>query len=334
MEVIVHLVIILVSLVILDQASHLTITNSIKMSDITGLAKTAVGFSLLAFSTSLPELSVAFISAFSGEGAISVGNVLGSNIVNICLIVGLAAFLLSLRSQRGIGVIPSFAKEELGSLNFGLFISSVIPLALVYLTEASWLVGLVLLLIFVFYTYQLSKIRIPPDEGTSVSEGEKKKLRLYVLLTFLGIAGVILSAYFLVESAVAVAEFAGIPRQIIGATIIAFGTSLPELSVSLKAFLKGHPALALGNIVGSSFINITLILGITLFFPALAGKSLTMNMIVFQDLVIFSLITNLFFWYFLSMGRLTWREGAIFLFIYGLFLATTLGAIRLQPPAT
>src|SRR3990170_70064 len=119
MEVIVHLAIILVSLVILDQASHLTITNSIKMSDITGLAKTAVGFSLLAFSTSLPELSVAFISAFSGEGAISVGNVLGSNIVNICLIVGLAAFLLSLRSQRGIGVIPSFAKEELESIPQG-----------------------------------------------------------------------------------------------------------------------------------------------------------------------------------------------------------------------
>src|SRR3972149_9079885 len=153
LDVIANLLIILITLIILDQASHLTITNAIKVSDITQLGKTAVGFSLLAFSTSLPELSVAFIAAFTGEAAISVGNVLGSNIVNISLIVGLAAFLLSLRSQRGIGVIPSFAKEELGSLNFGLFISSVIPLALVYLTEASWLVGLVLLLIFVFYTY-------------------------------------------------------------------------------------------------------------------------------------------------------------------------------------
>jgi cation:H+ antiporter len=334
MEAILHLVVIIVALVILDQASHLAITNSIKVSDITGLARTAVGFSLLAFSTSLPELSVAFISAFTGEGAISVGNVLGSNIVNICLIVGLAAVLLSLRRQRKIGVLPSFAKEELGSLNFGLFISSVIPLTLVYLAEASWFVGLVLLLIFVFYTYQLSRIRIPPGEETNISEGEKKKLRLYILLTFLGIAGVILSAYFLVESAVAVAEFAGVPRQIIGATIIAFGTSLPELSVSLKAFLKGHPSLALGNIIGSSFINITLILGITLFLPTLAGNPLTMNMIVFQDLVIFSLITNLFFWYFLSIGRLSWKEGAIFLFIYLLFLASTVGVIQFRSSVT
>jgi cation:H+ antiporter len=200
-------------------------------------------------------------------------------------------------------------------------------LTLVYLTEASWFVGLILLFIFVFYTYQLSRIRIPREESASVSDDGKKKLRLYVLLTFLGVGGVILSAYFLVESAVAVAEAAGIPKQIIGATVIAIGTSLPELSVSLRAFLKGQPALALGNIVGSSFINITFVLGITLFLPALLGTPLAINVLVFQDLVIFSLITNMFLWYFLSLGRLTWKEGAIFLFIYLLLLASTMGFV-------
>ncbi len=322
-----HLLIILIALGILDQSSHLTIANSIKVSDITGLTRTSVGFSLLAFSTSLPEVSVAFISAFTAEGAISVGNVLGSNIVNICLIVGMAALILFFRRPRRNGLIPSFAKEELGSLNFGLFICSIIPLTLVYLTEASWFVGLILLLIFVFYTYQLSRIRIPREESASVSDDDKKKLRLYVLLTFLGVGGVILSAYFLVESAVAVAEAVWIPKQIIGATIIAIGTSLPELSVSLRAFLKGQPALALGNIVGSSFINITFVLGITLFLPALLGTPLAINVLVFQDLVIFSLITNMFLWYFLSLGRLTWKEGAIFLFIFLLFLASTMGFV-------
>src|SRR4030065_2643430 len=124
LDVIANLLIILISLVILDQASHLTITNAIKVSDITQLGKTAVGFSLLAFSTSLPELSVAFIAAFTGEAAISVGNVLGSNIVNISLIVGLAALLIGFRRSNKVKVIPSFAKEELGSLHFGLFVSS------------------------------------------------------------------------------------------------------------------------------------------------------------------------------------------------------------------
>jgi len=328
MEVIVSLLIILVSLIILDQASHLTITNAIKVSNITQLGKTAVGFSLLAFSTSLPELSVAFIAAFTGEGAISVGNVIGSNIVNISLILGLAALIIGLRHPKKVSVIPSFAKEELGSLHFGIFVSSIIPLSLLYIVEASWLVGLILILIFVFYTYQLSKIRIPPEEGTSVSEDEQKKLKRYIMFIFLGVIGVVLSAYFLVESAVAVAEFAGVPRTLIGATIIAFGTSLPELTLDLRAFIKGHPSLALGDIIGSSFVNITLILGITLFVPVLFGTPLTMNMLVFQNLVIFSLITNLFFWYFLSMGRLSWREGAIFLFIYLLFLASTLGVIQ------
>jgi len=339
MEVIVNLVIILVSLIILDQASHLAITNAIKVSDITQLGKTAVGFSLLAFSTSLPELSVAFIAALSvdpltgqSQSAISVGNVLGSNIVNISLIIGLAALIRSLRRPRAVTLIPSFAKEELGSLYFGLFVSSVIPLSLVYIVEASWFVGLILIMIFVFYTYQMARVRIPPEEGTRVSEEEKKKLKRYVLFTLLGVFGVVLSAYFLVESAVAVAASAGVSRALIGATVIAFGTSLPELTLDLRAFLKGHPSLAFGDIVGSSFVNITLILGITLFVPALFGSPLTMDMRVFQNLVIFSLITNLFFWYFLSMGRLSWREGAIFLFIYLLFLASTLGAVQLKPP--
>lgn len=318
----------LISLVILDQASHLTITNAIKVSNITQLGKTAVGFSLLAFSTSLPELSVAFISAFTGEPAVSVGNVLGSNIVNISLIVGLAALILSRRHPHKVNIIPSFAREELGSLHFGLFVSSVIPLSLLYIMQATWLVGLVLILIFLIYTYQLSKIRIPPENGASVSEDEKNKLRRYLVFTVLGVVGVVLSAYFLVESAVSVAEVVGVPRSLIGATVIAFGTSLPELTLDLRAFLKGHSSLALGDIIGSSFVNITLILGLTLFLPVLLGTPLSISLLVFQNLVIFSLVTNLFFWYFLSQGKLTWKEGAIFLFIYVLFLATIFGAVQ------
>jgi cation:H+ antiporter len=334
LELIIHIVIIVVSMIILYEASHLTITNAVKVSDITRLGKTAVGFSILAFSTSLPELSVAFIAASTAEATVSVGNVLGSNIVNVSLIVGLAVLLLSLRHPHKVNIVSSFAREELGSLYFGLFISSVIPLSLIYIAEASWIVGLILILIFVFYTYRLSKIRIPYDQAMPISEGEKKNLRWYIFITLLGVAGVILSAYLLVESAVAVAEAIGIPQSLIGATVIAFGTSLPELTLDLRAFLTGHSSLAFGDIVGSSFINITLILGITLLVPVLLGSPVTPDIRVFQNLVIFSLITNLFFWYFLSMGRLSWREGAMLLFIYMLFLATTFAAILAPPPST
>ncbi len=328
MDILVAFILLGVFLVLLNLSTELTITNSIKVSNITGLGKTTVGFSLLAFSTSLPELSVAFISAFTHEGAVSVGNVIGSNIVNICLVVGLAALILGLRHPRTKSVVSSFAKEELSSLYFGLFVSSLIPLVLLYIIEASWLVGLILIFIFVFYTYQLSKIRIPAESRNNVTPEDSKRLKRYVILTLLGVLGVILSANFLVESAVTIAIFAGIPRTLIGATIIALGTSLPELSLDLKSFLKGHSALALGDIVGSSFVNITLILGVTLFVPVLLGTPLTMNIDVFRNLIIFSLVTNIFFWYFLSMERVTWREGAILLFVYILFLVTTIGAIN------
>jgi cation:H+ antiporter len=170
-------------------------------------------------------------------------------------------------------------------------------------------------------------MRIPPENNQSISEEMKMKLRLYVALTFLGVAGVVLSAYFIVESSVAIAEAAGVSQSIIGATIVAFGTSLPEFSIDVDAFLKGHSGLAFGDIVGSCFINITLILGITL----LAAPFSVQNITFFTDLVIFSLVGNLFLWYFLSMDRLGWKESLILLFIYILFIATTIGAINLRP---
>jgi len=303
----------------------MTITNAIKTSEITGLGKMTIGFILIAFSTSLPEFCVAVITAFTGESAISIGNVIGSNIVNVCLIIGLAALLVALFGRsRTVNMIPPMVKEEFGSLYFGLFVASIIPVSLLYLAHASWFIGMVLLLVFVLYTYQLSKIRIP-TKGEGIPEGERRRVRSYVALTFAGVAGVVISSYFIVDSAVKIAEFAGVPKALISATIIAFGTSLPEFSVDVNAFLKGHSALALGDIVGSCFINITLILGVTL-----VASPLEVNMIVFSDLVIFSLIANLFLWYFLTIGRIGWREGAILLFVYLLFLATTIGAIQLR----
>jgi len=331
MDVLIALILLGVFLIVLALSSHLAISNTIKVSAITGLGKTTLGFILIAFSTSIPELSVAILSLLgNGEKtAVSVGNVIGSNIVNICLIIGLATLLVALQKRsRNVKMIPTMAKEEFGSLYFGLFIASLIPLMLVYLTFASQFIGLVLVLIFGLYTYQLSKIRIPQENNQTVSEEMKRKVKLYVILTFLGVAGVVLSAYFIVESSVALAEFAGVSKSIIGATIIAFGTSLPEFSIDVNAFLRGHSALAFGDIVGSCFINITLILGITL----LASPFSVKNIAFFTDLVIFSLVANLFLWYFLSMERLGWKEGAILLFIYILFLATTIGAINLRPP--
>lgn len=140
---------------------------------------------------------------------------------------------------------------------------------LIFISAATWVVGLVLICIFIGYMYQLSKVRMPEENTGIVTAEEKGKLTRYIVLTIAGALGVVVSAYFLVESAVAIAAAAGLSQQVIGATIIAIGISLPELTLDLKAILRGHSGLAFGDIIGSSFVNITLILGSLFLFQRL-----------------------------------------------------------------
>jgi len=209
----------------------------------------------------------------------------------------------------------------MGNLYFGLFIASIVPLTLIYIGNVSQFIGILLLIIFIYYMFQLSKARTPAEQ--SLSRTEKAKLGKYITLTILGAIGVVICAYFIVESASFLASSVGIPPVVIGATVIAFGTSVPELSTSIDAIKKGHLGLALGNIIGSCYMNITLILGITL-----VASPLTINMNAFSNIALFSLIANLLLWYFLSNERIGRREGTLLLFLYALFIAISLGAIQ------
>ena len=298
-------------------ASGKAIDNSVKIADVTGFGRTTIGFILVAFSTSLPELLVSIFAALGqGSVGVAVGNVLGSNIVNILLILGICFVIVTRKCPKYACFYPTMAKEELQSLHFGLFVASIVPLGLLYLEEASRFIGVILLAIFAVYLYQLSKVRTARDEG-SLGE-ERSRLRRYSTLALAGIGGVVTSSYLIVDTASYLARSVGIPGVVIGATIVAFGTSVPELATSVAATRKGHLDLALGNIIGSAFINITCILGVTL-----VASQFTVNIAAFSKLAIFSLITNMFLWYFLSNERLTWKEGAIFLFMYSIFLATS-----------
>ncbi len=306
-------VVLTVSLLVLSRASDLTIRNSIRVSEVTGLGRTTIGFVLVAFSTSLPEF---FVSVFAllqlGNIGVSIGNVLGSNIMNICLILGVCFLIIARKSPEKTFFLPSIVKEEVGGLYFGLFVASIIPLALLYMGYASQLIGVILIAVFAFYLYQLST-RSMREEGSLGKE--RQQLRRYTLMTLLGAAGVVITSFFIVESASLIASGVGIPPVIIGATIVAFGTSLPELVTSVDAVRKGHMDLALGGIIGSGFTNITLILGVSL-----VGSPLRVDMAAFSDLVMFSLMANLILWYFLSSEKIGWREGAVLVMTYAFFL--------------
>ena len=310
--------------------SEFTIRNSVKISDLTGLGKTTIGFLLVGLATSLPELSVAvFAVSNPANVGVSLGNVLGSNIVNIALILGVCILIIVLKRPRYPSFLLSIAKEEMGSLHFGLFIASIIPLALLYIGYASRYIGVVLVGIFIYYTIQLTRSKRTKPESTEVQISERSKIRRYTLLALAGAVVVIATAFFIVDSSSFIAESIGIPRVVIGATIVAFGTSIPEFATGVSSARRGHFDLALGNIVGSGFVNITLILGV-----ALIASPLTVNITAFSNLAVFSLIINLFLWYFLGSERISWREGVLLLSLYVVFLVISFGGSTIVPPST
>jgi len=316
--------ILLVSILLLVIGSEITIRNSVKVSDITGFGKTTVGFILVGFSTSLPELSVSVFALSNPENVgVSIGNVLGSNIVNIALILGICIIIMVVGHTNFSGYIMNLAKEEMGNLQFGLFIASIIPLTLLYIGYASRFIGVILVTIFVVYMIQLA--RANKTLAPNPSAPDRSKLRNYALFALVGATLVIATAFFIVESATTLAVNVGIPPVVIGATIIAFGTSIPELATSISSARKGFFDLALGNIVGSGFINVTLILGV-----ALMASPLNVNIAAFSNLALSSLIVNLFLWYFLGSGKISWREGALFLALYAAFLAISFGGYNTQ----
>jgi cation:H+ antiporter len=314
-----NLLILIASLIALDRASNFTVNSSVKVSEITSLGKSTVGFILVGFSTSLPELSVSILAvATHASIGVAIGNVLGSNIANISLILGLCFIIVARKCPKSKCSYPAMAKEEIGNLHLGLFVASIIPLALLYIGYASQFIGVTLLTVFMFYTIQLARAKRPKNDSASGSE--RIGLRKYVAFALIGATLVVASSFFIVDSASFIATSVGVPPVIIGATVVAFGTSLPELVTSINSVKKGHLDLALGNIIGSCFINITLILGV-----ALLTSPLTINMIGFSHLALFSLITNLFLWYFMTGEKIGWREGALLLSLYAAFLTISFG---------
>jgi cation:H+ antiporter len=312
-EILFNVLVLLGSLLVLNKASDITIHHSIAVARITGLTNTTVGFILVAFSTSLPELFIALFAAVLPDSlGVAIGNVLGSNIVNICLILGICFLWMGLRHPGK--EYPIFRKKkEAETLYFGIFIASVIPLVLLGIGQVSRGVGVVLIVIFGYYMYRISRMKSSGYENVPAGDGRGPGKA--ILLTVLGTMGILASAYFLVESASFIAISFGIPKVVIGGTIIAFGTSIPELVTSLHATRRGYLDLALGNIIGSCFINITGILGV-----ALVLSPFHVDIGSFANLIVFTILTNLFFWYFLSKERFSWREGLVFLGIYAVFL--------------
>jgi cation:H+ antiporter len=180
-------------------------------------------------------------------------------------------------------------------------------------------VGVLLIALFVYNTYALFKKRKTVEEISD--ETEKRAFWKYIGKSILGIVGVVVCAYLIVESSTFIALSAGVPAVIIGGTVVAFGTSIPELATSLASFRKGFIDLALGNVVGSCFLNMTLILGTTFL-----ASPVNVNFSAFSQIVFFSLLSTIMLSYILTNARVGKREGITLLIIYSAFIAIALSS--------
>jgi len=207
----------------------------------------------------------------------------------------------------------------------GLILLSGTLLVLLYIQHMSRVIGILLLGVFFVYSFKLfRKRKIDENEGINYMDG---RIRKELVLIAAGIIGVLIGSRFTVESAIDMATYLGVPVSIIGATLVALGTSLPELAVDVRAAYTGHLEICLGDIVGSCFLNSTLILGLLLTFTPL-----TINLVVLSDLVLFSVVSNLVLWYFLDNRKMGYQEGTILILLYVVDLLSILGILVLRTP--
>ncbi|MDI6806321.1 MAG: hypothetical protein QMD14_00705 [Candidatus Aenigmarchaeota archaeon] len=320
MAILFEAIIFLISMAVLTKSSHFVVNSSVELSKITRLGEIAIGFLVLSVATNIPEIGVAFAALVSGEVGITVGNVIGGNVTDIALVVGVVCILTSIKITRGVST----------KLSTMLFLSSLIPLLLLHVMMNK-VVGLILLLTFIgFCHYTLKKritlVKISEEQKPDFFRAMVAKLKLtikyytLILTLILGLAGVLISSWFVVSSASKIAVELGIATTVIGATIISLGGALPELTVGISSVKQGYLKLALGDIIGSCLTKLTLVLGLVLFL-----SPVTITLTELSPMISFVLIANVCLWFFLGTGELKRYHGILLSVIYFAFIATTYG---------
>jgi len=301
------------SLLLIMLISDRIIRYVLTISKALGLSEMAAGFILLSVTTSLPELSVSTVASLAGEGGLSVGNVLGSNIANLTIILGLAILL----SRKEI-MIKGQSQKELVQF---LFISSIIPLFIVQRGSLGPVLGIVLLILFAYFGVTVSRKTETSNFNETPQQQEKGSIAVVGIKFLVGVGLIITLSKFAVDSSIDIAGFIGLPPSIIGATIIGLGTSLPELATTIQALKKGLVSMALGNLLGSCITNITFILGVS----SLLSFS-PVNVVAVQSIMFYVLLSSLSVWYMVGASERLTKKGAIFLcLIYSIFILQQVG---------
>ncbi len=220
-----------------------------------------IGLTIVAFGTSLSELAVSAIASYSGNVGISIGNVVGSNILNIALVLGITAIIYPLK------VRSSTIKKETPFMIISAVVMIILCFNFLDFSPNPFVIGridgLLMFLVFIGFIYYLLKTTKREKKFHIPFIGNKHEHTWkLIIIIILGLAGILVGAQLLIQSSVGIARIYGISEIIIGLTIVALGTSLPELATNVSAALKKHADIAVGNIVGSNISNTLLVLGV------------------------------------------------------------------------
>ncbi len=263
MEILLQVLLLVVGFVMLMKGADWFVEGASQIADRLGIPQLVIGLTIVAMGTSLPEAAVSISAAIQGSAEITIGNVVGSNIMNVLVILGLTAVVC---------VIPVQKSTVRYEIPFMILITAVLAGLGLADNQVSRPEGLILwafMILYLFYLLRMAK------NGTGGEEagGKKRPIWLLILMVLVGAAMIVFGSDITVDAATAIAKIFGMSERFIGLTIVAFGTSLPELVTSVTAAVKGKTDIAVGNIVGSNIFNILFVVGTTALITPVAYNS-------------------------------------------------------------
>lgn len=307
MQIEIAVALVLVGFYLLMWSADLLVDNASELAANIGMSTFMVGLIIVGFGTSAPELFVSAMASLQGKGNLALGNALGSNITNIGMVLGCTAMV------RALPVSRSTSTRDLPIV----LMTGVLAIVLILDGVLSFLDGFILLGVLIAYLTWSSKTQDVETPIMATASENKKSTKVYVAWTVVSIVILVTASKMLVSGAVTIAEYFGVGELIIGLTIVAIGTSLPELAASIAAARKGVHDMIIGNIIGSNVFNTLGVLG-------LAGLIRTTEIdthALWRDFPVMFAFTLFMLIFALTKGRFSRTEGAIMLCAYIAYIA-------------
>ena len=299
-------IILIIGFVMLIKGADVFVESASGLAKKFGIPSIIIGLTIVAMGTSAPEFSVSVQSALAGMNDICLANVVGSNIFNLLVVLGLSSCIGKLKISNYSDVII-------------MLLSGLIVLMNAANGALTIWEGAQLLVLFVFYIGHLIWKAINENEQGEEIEESKRPLILTIVLGILGLGAIVWGGNLVVDSASIIAEQLGMSQNLIGLTVVAIGTSLPELVTSLVATKKGELDIAVGNVIGSNIFNLLLIVG-----ASTVISPMTVSMVAIYDLLFMIVAALIFIWLTMHSESLTKLKGIPLVILYVGYIIITI----------